>query len=110
MPDSPGSGAVQWDFFIAHANKDARIAEQLYDLLAPSARVFLDRPSVQLSKPWDTQIAEAQAASRITVALISSNSADSHFLRVEIQRAILMSRKRNAVHGLLPAFLEDVDV
>jgi uncharacterized protein YjbI with pentapeptide repeats len=85
------------------------IAERLYDLLAPQARVFLDTRTIRLAEAWDSQISEAQAASRVTAAVISSHSSDSYFLRVEIQKAISMSRQPGSVHRLVPVFLEPPD-
>jgi hypothetical protein len=106
MNESGTSPTIQWDFFLAHAKEDGQIAEQLYYLLAPYARVFLDTKTLRLGRPWDAQIAGAQAASNTTVALISAHSANAQNQRVEIQRAISMTRQPNSTHRLVPVFLE----
>ncbi len=85
------------------------IAERLYDLIASQARIFLDTRTLRLAEAWDAQISEAQAVSRVTAALISSHSGESYFLRVEIQKAISMSRKPGSRHRLVPVFLEPPD-
>jgi uncharacterized protein YjbI with pentapeptide repeats len=100
------AGSYRWDVFLAHASADGHVAERLYDRLSAHARVFLDSRTLRLAAPWDSQIAEAQASSRVTVALISSKAAESFYVRAEIQKAISMSRQPGTPHSLVPVFLE----
>lgn len=47
------------------------MAEQLYDLLVPKAKVFLDSRELMLGDNWDEELAAAQRNSLITVVLVS---------------------------------------
>ncbi|MEW6731729.1 MAG: hypothetical protein AB1489_10410 [Acidobacteriota bacterium] len=49
------SNPWQWDFFIARSGTDTSVAEQLYKLLAPHCRVFLDKYCLKLGDNWDIE-------------------------------------------------------
>ncbi len=83
-----------WDFFIAHAGKDAAVAEALYDELYLNARTFLDSRSLMLGDDWDHALQRAQLNSRITVVLISENTDQAYYQREEIASRYRHGAKR----------------
>jgi len=97
----------KWDFFIAHPGPDAPIAEQLYDLLAGSAKVFLDSRLLELGDNWDLTLARAQQQSRITVVLVTKNTDDAYYQRVEVAQAINMSRNPADSHRIIPLIVDE---
>src|SRR6185503_3646055 len=97
----------KWDFFIAHPGPDAAIAEQLYDLLAGSAKVFLDSRSLELGDDWDLTLAEAQQQSRITIVLVTQNTDNAYYQRAEVAQAINMSRDSAVSHRIIPLIVDD---
>jgi hypothetical protein len=96
----------KWDFFIAHAGADTKVAENLYDLLTGSARVFLDSRSLELGDNWDRALRIAQSHSRITVVLVSEHSDAAYYERVEVASAITLSRVADDGHRVVPLFLD----
>src|ERR1700687_1528032 len=56
-----------WDFFLAHASRDASVAQQIYEALKPHSKVFLDTSCLTLGDDWPKELANAQQRSRITV-------------------------------------------
>lgn len=97
----------KWDFFIAHAKVDTPIAEQLYDLLAGSAKVFLDSRLLELGDNWDLALATAQRQSRITVVLVTQNTDHAYYQRVEVAHAINMSRDLSDAHRVIPLYIDE---
>jgi hypothetical protein len=97
----------KWDFFIAHASVDTPIAEQLYDLLAGSANVFLDSRSLELGDNWDLSLATAQGQARITVVLVTQNTDPAYYQRVEVAQAINMSRDLTEDHRVIPLYVDE---
>jgi hypothetical protein len=75
-----------WDFFIAHAGPDKEIAEQLYDLLVPSARVFLDSRCLKLGDNWDEELGSAQDRALVTIVLVTDKTDDAYYQREEIAK------------------------
>jgi hypothetical protein len=104
----PSPQQPEWDFFIAHASADQGRAEELYALLYPSSRVFLDSRCLLLGDNWDAELSKAQSRSRITIVLISSHTNDAYYEREEIATAIDMSRGDAGRHRVVPILLEDV--
>jgi hypothetical protein len=96
---------LTWDLFIAHTGPDEPVAEELYSVVAPHARVFLDSRCLLLGDNWDAEIAAAQRRSLVTVVLISSNSVDAYYQREEIAAAIVMARQDSTRHRVVPVFL-----
>jgi len=97
----------KWDFFIAHAGPDKQIAEQLYDLLAGSAKVFLDSRSLEYGDNWDLTLATAQQQSRITVVLVTKNTDNAYYQRAEVAQAINMSREMPDTHRIIPLIVDE---
>ncbi len=94
----------KWDFFLAHAGSDAMVAERLYDLLSPRARVFLDIRCLLEGDNWDEELTLAQRASLITVVLVSTNTETAYYQREEIAAAIDLARKSKDSHRVVPLY------
>ncbi len=102
-----GITASRWDFFIAHAGPDLPTAENLYDLLSGSAKVFLDSRSLELGDDWDRELPKAQKDSLITVVLVSSKTGAAYYEREEIRSAIALSRDHPLRYRVIPLSLDD---
>ncbi len=94
-----------YDFFLSHANADKSIAEKLYDLLSPNCKVFLDSRCILPGQNWDEELSSAQCRSLVTVVLISPRSKEAYYQRVEVARAIEMSRREKDKHIIIPVYL-----
>lgn len=94
----------KWDFFLAHAGRDAAVAEALYDLLAPRARVFLDSRNLLEGDNWDEELAAAQRHSLVTVVLVSPSSDQAYYQREEIAAAIDLARQNKDAHRVVPLY------
>ncbi|HEY1282290.1 MAG TPA: FxSxx-COOH system tetratricopeptide repeat protein [Acidimicrobiales bacterium] len=107
VPAAPGSGepvapgvlaavpgeSVRFDVFVAHASADTAAAETLYDaLLTRGLRVFVDTRSLQPGDWWDDVLPAAQAASIVTVVVISEHTEKAFYAREEIAAAINLAR------------------
>ena len=101
----PARSPLEWDVFIAHANADKDAARELFDLLCPGCRPFLDDACIELGDDWDTSIARAQRASFITVVLVSKHTDEAYYAREEIAAAIAMARQPNSEHRVVPVEL-----
>jgi len=97
----------KWDFFIAHAGVDTPVAEQLYDLLAGSAKVLLDSRSLELGDNWDLALATTQRQSLITVVIVTQNTDPAYYQRVEVAQAISMSRDLTGDHRVIPLYVDE---
>ena len=98
-----------WDFFIAHAGPDKKIAEELYDLLSVNAKVFLDSRTLKLGDDWDTELYRAQKNSLISVILVSSSTDEAYYQREEISSAVHMARKDPDSHRVVPIYIDDIE-
>lgn len=99
--------AIVWDFFLAHAGADGPAAKALFDLLQPSARVFLDSQSLLLGDDWDHKLSQAQQSSRVTVVLVSGRTEQAYYQREEIAAAIAMAREDGEQHRVVPVYLDE---
>ncbi|MGH9936906.1 MAG: toll/interleukin-1 receptor domain-containing protein [Blastocatellia bacterium] len=97
----------KWDFFLAHAGSDTPVAERLYDLLSPRAKVFLDSRTLLLGDNWDEELPLAQRNSLVTVVLVSANTERAYYQREEIAAAIDMARKNKNTHRVIPLYWKD---
>jgi hypothetical protein len=97
--------AVKWHFFIAHAGGDEGPAGELYDLLSPKSKVFLDSRCLNPGDDWDRELQSAHRSSLVTVVLISAAVDEAHYLREEIAGAVDMARKNN--HRVVPVYLDE---
>lgn len=94
-----------WDVFLAHAGPDAALAANLFELLAPTLRVFLDARSIQLGDDWDTELARAQRRALVTVVLVSANTERAYYEREEIAAAIALARQDGQAHRVVPVYV-----
>jgi hypothetical protein len=99
------NGSFRWDFFIAHASADKAVAEELYEMLVPKSRVFLDSRCLQLGDDWDAQLAKAQRGSAITVVVVAERTDVAYYQREEIAAAIDLARDDAESHRVVPLFL-----
>jgi len=97
--------AFKWDFFLAYAPADAKIAKRLYKRLSPHARVFLDIKSLELGQDRDWALARAQNESLVIVVLVSETTDDAYYQREEIAAAIQLARSKEKEHRVVPVFL-----
>jgi len=95
-----------WDFFLAHASVDGDRAQELYELLQGSSRVFLDKACLAPGDRWPDELLQAQCASRTTVALISGRDTGAYFAHEEIQRGIALHRAYPQAHRVIPVYLD----
>lgn len=95
-----------WDFFLAHAGPDGPVAENLYDLLSPHCRVFLDSRVLILGDDWDRKLPAAQRDARVTVVLVSTLTDKAYYQREEIAAAIDMARRDETLHRVVPVYLD----
>ncbi len=119
-PANPDSGAkpgavrsstsmeCEYEFFLAHAGPDLGRAEELFQLLACRARVFLDARCLLPGDNWNNSLTHAQKNSLITVVLISSRSDSAYYQSEEIATAISLAREDPQTHRVVPVYLEPV--
>lgn len=86
-----------YDLFLAHAGVDKVRAKELYRLLVPELRVFLD---------WDREIPKAQRQSQVTAILVSRATDAAYYLREEISAGIAIHRARPEEHRVIPVYLD----
>lgn len=99
----------KWDFFIAHAGGDTRIAETLYELLLKHSKVFLDSKSLTLGDNWNQILPDAQRQSLITIVIVSSKTEYAYYEKEEIAAAIQMARNNELEHRVIPIFFPGYD-
>lgn len=100
---------AKWDFFIAHAGTNKDKAEELFGYLDPEAKVFLDSKRLLLGDNWDAVLTGEQQLSLITVVLVSADTQRAYYEREEIAAAISMARRDEAIHRVIPIYLDDPD-
>lgn len=98
--------ARKYDFFIAHAGSDKVLAQRLYEMLVPHARVYLDTECLKLGDDWDRELASAQRESIVTLVLVSSKADDAYYEREEIAAALAMAREDKNSHRVVPLFVD----
>ena len=96
----------RWDVFIAHAGADLGAASQLFRVLDPLARVFLDDARLRLGDNWDAELAAAQRDALVTVVLVSQRTEAAFYQREEIAAAIQMARNDPQAHRVVPVYLD----
>lgn len=89
-----------WDFFIAYSSSDRSIAERIFSELSSIGRPFLDCRCLRPGDRWTQQIRKAQADSKSTVLLLTSDTPKSWFAESEYLYAIDLVRKGK--HILIP--------
>ena len=99
--------AYDWDFFLAHAGPDLKIAKDLKRGLEPPAKAFLDDDNLTPGDSFDVALAAAQQSSLISVVIVSLHTEDAYYQREEIAAAIQMAREDPHTHRVVPVFLND---
>jgi len=100
-----------WDFFIAHAGPDAKLAADLHNALKlqDDVTVFLDARQLAPGEPWQVALKAALSRSRVSVVLISPHTDDAWYQQEEIALAIDLVRDEAIAHTIVPVFLPGVD-
>jgi hypothetical protein len=99
-----------WDFFLAHAEPDLPIAQNLYLKLEPSAKVFLADVTLLPGDDWDVELQKAQRVSLISVIILSSNTTNAYYQREEIAAAIDMARQDPRSHRVVPLYVNEKEI
>jgi hypothetical protein len=94
------------DLFLAHAGADTAAAEQLFDLLSPDVRVWLDARCLLPGDEWALEIPRAQQAAIASVVLVSANADRAFYLRDEIHTAIALHRAFPGEHRVVAVLLD----
>ncbi|MEQ4299847.1 toll/interleukin-1 receptor domain-containing protein [Plantactinospora sp. B6F1] len=95
----------RWDFFIEYAPADRAAAEELYDLLSPPFRVFLDHRSLPPGDDRGDRLPAARRGTAITLMLISDATDRAYHQREEVAEAVELSRRENGAHRVVPILL-----
>lgn len=95
-------------FFLAHAGPDTETAKELWKLLQPDLRVFLDARSLSPGDEWDVELPRRQREALATVVLLSSNTEAAYYLREEIANAIAFQRNEPDKHRIIPVYLDGI--
>jgi|SRR5579864_31417 len=97
---------MKYDFFIAYASPDKVAAEELSWQLQDLDRiVFLDKDGIVPGANWDLELSDALDRSQVVIVLVSSHSAQAHYQRDEIARAIARSRENPDAVKVVPVML-----
>jgi hypothetical protein len=98
----------KYQFFIAHAGRDTNVAVDLYDrLLARGFSAFVDARCLKPGDVWDDILPAVQAASEVTVLLVSAYTDKAWYQRDEIEAAIALARKHPRSRRVVPVYLSD---
>lgn len=92
-----------YDVFIAHAGGDTDLALELYHLLKPTIRVFIDAIDLLPGAAWDDALKSAQKHSRVIAVLISRKTESAWYEREEIAEAINLARTSG--HWVVPIYM-----
>jgi hypothetical protein len=80
-----------YDCFLVHSSVDKDLARRVHDgLIAAQRRVFFDAEALRAGDRYDQVIPEAQAASAVSVVLITSAFMRGPYARAEVARAITL--------------------
>lgn len=83
----------QSQIFISYSSKDYPVARTLYeDLLSDRYWVWIDKKNLEAAKEWEPQIDENLRKSNILIALISSNSVASDWVKHEGSMAFALGQ------------------
>jgi len=97
---------VEFDFFIAHSEKDSSYANELYDhLVEMKASVFLAERTLEPGTNWMKIIPQKLTRSRATLVLMSANSSDAYYDKEEVAYAIDLARRAESQHRVIPIYV-----
>ena len=91
------------DFFISYASQDRPFAERLYELLEARSNPYFDQRSLRSGLAWDDPLLTALKSAHVTVAIVSSYTAEAEYQKDEI--ALAVKRSRESSHRVVPVFL-----
>jgi uncharacterized protein len=98
----------RWDFFLAHAGIDTPSALELYEVLSPHAKVFLDERSMIPGDPWTRVLPAVLKQSRVIVVLVSPNTRNAWYEDSEIRIAIDLLRDFPDRYRVIALLLDNV--
>ena len=105
--NSPDQSVRRYDFFIAYATPDRRLAQDLCWFLQDDAcEVFLDVQALSPGAVWPPALREALEASRAIVVLVSTHTDEAFYQQEEIVQAIQLARDKPRAHTVIPVILE----
>jgi hypothetical protein len=105
--NSPDQSVSRYDFFIAYATPDRRLAQDLCWFLQDDAcEVFLDVKDLRPGALWPPALCEALEASRAIVVLVSAHVDEAFYQQEEIVRAMQLARDKPSSHTVIPVILE----
>jgi len=96
-----------WDFFLSHAGADEKTADQLFTLLEPCSKVFLDTRCLVYGSDWDTQLAAALNSALVIVIMVSARTDEAYYEGEEIATAIHLTRQSAGERRVVPIYLDD---
>ncbi|MCL4251715.1 MAG: TIR domain-containing protein [Anaerolineae bacterium] len=92
--------------FISYSSKDRRRAERLEgELLAHGQTVWRDVTSIPGGEEWARKIDEALAKTDVLLLLVSEHSAQSKWVRREMEAALSRYGKTNGIQRVVPVVL-----
>lgn len=97
--------AYSWDFFIIHSSADKQDAGELYKLLSPPYKVFLDQEVIRPSDDYTRTLQAGLRSSRVFVVLVSKHSDASPYCRDEIVTALDLCKKDPQGRKIIPVWL-----
>jgi len=107
-PSRTSSVERSYDAFISYASPDRRAAEALFDGLSPTHRMFLDNQRLMAGGRWPDEIRDAQARSRMTIALLSRYTSQAQHQVEEIRRGIALAGDSAGRHRIVPIYLDSI--
>lgn len=110
-PQLPGTlsrsiTGMPWDLFLVHSAQDKRAVHEVFGVVAPNVRTFLD-DQLPPGIPWDATINRALHESAVIGVLASKATwADSFYQRAEVQSAIGLARATHDWIRVVPLHLD----
>jgi len=98
-----------YDFFIGYASPDRDKAEELFKLLRPDFRVFIDTDGIKPGEIWMEAIKNAQRSSRVNIIMISNKASIAYYQMEEIANAIQLMREPGSLIRVVPVYLQESD-
>lgn len=98
----------RWDFYLIHSEVDRLSALELYEVLSPHARVFLDERSIIPGDNWSRVLPVVLKQSRIIVVLVSPNTRNAWYENSEIRITIDLLRDFSDRYRVITLLLDNV--
>lgn len=95
------------DFFISYADKDIKIAEQIYKILiAVGYSVFFAKIEIHPGADWKKELKKGLDNSFLVVLILSKHSEEAYWQKTEISHTIELYRHHKCF--VLPIFLDNI--